>query len=107
MPVEDAVNDDIQFVCVVEDAIGKPSEQGTTSVAMNFSMGAGIAPDSANASIQGTLELSGEALPLHLVPCVNLANVGLRGRREVDLHRFLGRELRTSSHERTSSGCSR
>ena len=107
MPVEDTVNDDFQFVCLVEDAIGKPAEQGTTSVAMNFSLGEGIAPNSANASIQGALELSGKALPLHLVPCVDLANVGLRRRREMNRHRFLVKELRTSCHERTSSGWSR
>jgi len=104
VPVEDTVNDDFQFVCLVEDAIGKPAEQGTTSVAMNFAKGAGIAPDSSKASIQGALELSGKALPLHLVPFVNLANVGLRRRREVNLHRFLVKELRTLCHERTSSG---
>ena len=104
VPVEDTVNDDVQFVCLVEDAVGKPAEQGTTSVAMNFSMGAGIAPNSAKASIQGALELSGKALSLHLVPCVDLANVGFRRRREVNLHRFLVKELRTLCHERTSSG---
>lgn len=74
---------------------------------MNFSMGAGIAPNSAKASIQGALELSGKALPLRLVPYVNIANLGLRRRREVDLHRFLVKELRTSCHERKSSGWSR
>ncbi len=74
---------------------------------MNFSMGAGIAPNSAKASIQGALELGGKALPLHLVPCVNIVNVSLRRRREVNLHRFLVKELRTACHERTSSGWSR